>query len=106
MWDYEQKDKMESKVFLLSFGIMVVSLAIIFNIADILKEESISGFAVSEENVFNQSEMQNHSMQQNLNENLYSEKSYMIYYLIITFIGIFIAIVTIRIIFPKIKEYT
>ncbi len=96
---------MESKVFLLSFGIMVVSLAIIFNIADILKEESISGFAISEENVSNQSEMQNQT-QQNLNENLYSEKSYMIYYLIITFIGIFIAIVTIRIIFPKIKEYT
>lgn len=108
----------------MSAAILIISLMIVFNVAEILgdnketifkknkkeleknlwenrieKTKGITGFAVSDEN-------QTQNSTNPKSEELYSEKSYIIYYVILIFLGVGIFLVSVGFILPKIKKYT
>ena len=91
--------------------ILITILAILFNLVNITNSTSNSsktdrtikftGYAVSNLNAIN-----NTNLSQSEKQELYSENSYGVYYLILIAIGIMISLVLVTFIIPRIKHLT
>ena len=94
-------------------SITIITLLILFNLVNIFENNKqliqknnekriITGLLIAEQNeqqIINQTD-------QYEQQELYTEKSYFIYYLLITIICGFIFILSLKFILPKIKRYT
>ena len=90
-------------------SILIILMLIFFNLSNILEqgiskqdikiENKLTGFAVDDEN-------DNGDENDNENEELYTEKSYLMYYMLLGFLGLCIFILSLIFFLPKLKDIT
>lgn len=94
--------------------ILITIIAITFNLANMINDSAanksikFTGYAVSDnqKNAINTTQLNNTNASEAKQQEIYSENSYGIYYLILIAIGIMISLVLVTFILPKIKHLT
>ena len=94
--------------------ILITIIAIIFNFASMINDSTINksmkftGYAVSDnqKNAINTNQLNNTNISEAKQQEIYSENSYGVYYLILIGLGVLVFVVLVTFISPRIKHLT